>query len=85
LTFSIPDIEIDTLHINSSFKYIGKTLAEIDLRSKYGITVVAIRRGKETIANPDGNIEIRENDVVIVLCDTEKKDKINELFTKVVP
>lgn len=80
LTYSIPDIEIDTLNITNNFKYIGKTLAEINLRHIYGITVVAIRRGKETIANPDGNIKVKENDILIVLCESEKKDRITELF-----
>jgi trk system potassium uptake protein len=47
--------------------FIGKTLGELDLRNKYGITVVALRRGDTVTVNPHSSEVLRANDELIVL------------------
>lgn len=44
-----------------------KTLAESDLRAKFGINVVAIKRGENLIVSPPAQEEITTNDVLIVV------------------
>lgn len=46
---------------------VGKTLAETDLRAKYEINVVAIKRGTEIIVPPRPDQEIQDGDVLIVV------------------
>jgi K+/H+ antiporter YhaU regulatory subunit KhtT len=42
-------------------------LSEIHLPRRYGITVVAIRRGKKTILLPEPNETVREEDTIVVV------------------
>lgn len=45
----------------------GRTLKESNLRQRHGVTVVAIRRGGETIASPDGEQTLLAGDVAYLL------------------
>ena len=46
---------------------VGKTLAETDLRAKYEINVVAIKRGDEIIVPPLPNEKIQSHDILVVV------------------
>lgn len=46
---------------------VGKTLAETDLRAKYEINVVAIKRGDDIIVPPLPNERIKANDILVVV------------------
>lgn len=46
---------------------VGKTLAETNLRAKYGINVVAIKRGDEIIIPPQPSEKIMKLDVLVVV------------------
>ena len=48
-------------------RFFGKTLAEANLRQKYGLTVIAIRRGEEMIVNPPADFRIEAGDEFIVV------------------
>ena len=58
--------------IKAPHRITGRTLKELDLRKKYGITVLAIKRGEEVIVNPSARDEIREGDVLLILGSEEK-------------
>lgn len=45
----------------------GQTLAEADLRRKYGLTVLAVRHGREVRVNPPPDEPIREGDELLVV------------------
>ena len=60
-------------------KYYNKTLAELNFRQRFGLTVVAIRRSKtEVIASPDASEIVRENDNLLVIGDTADVDLLDE-------
>lgn len=63
----LPDIEIETVRIEAASPLAGKTLAEVRLRTKYGVTVLAIRRGRETITNPSGDTQLLAQDIVVMM------------------
>ncbi len=63
----LPDSEIETFRINEGSPMAGKTLAEVGFRRKFGVTVLAVQRGKETIANPSGNTRLVSEDIVILI------------------
>lgn len=48
-------------------RYFGHTLAEADLRNKYGLTVIAIRRDDDMIVNPAASFKINAGDEFIVV------------------
>ncbi|SDL91944.1 TrkA domain protein [Halogranum gelatinilyticum] len=45
----------------------GKTLAETDVRRQFGISIIAIQRGPDTIPSPGGNTTIETGDTLVVL------------------
>ncbi len=63
----LPDSEIETIRINEDSPMAGKTLAEVGFRQKFGVTVLAVQRGKETITNPSGNTRLVSEDIVILI------------------
>ncbi|MBC8459993.1 MAG: cation:proton antiporter [Deltaproteobacteria bacterium] len=67
LKLHLPDVEISTLRVAERSPLVGKSLAEIELRKKYGVTVLAIRRDSQILSNPNVNIQFCANDVLFVL------------------
>jgi CPA2 family monovalent cation:H+ antiporter-2 len=63
----LPDSEMETFRIKDGSSLAGKTLAEVGFRQKFGVTVLAIQRGKETITNPAGNTQLISEDIVILI------------------
>ena len=47
-------------------KWVGKPLAELDLRNKYNVTILAIRRKEENVIIPSGDTVIESDDVIIL-------------------
>jgi len=46
---------------------VGKTLAELDLRKKYDINVLGVKRENSVIINPTGEFMLQDGDILIVL------------------
>ncbi len=67
--FSIAEITVPRAFIN-------KTLVESDMRAKYNINVVAIKRGDKVIISPRPDEKLHQNDIVVVV---GENDNINEL------
>ncbi len=63
----LPDIEIETIRIEDTSHLAGKTLAEIGFRNKYGVSILAIQRGRETITNPSGDTKLLAQDIVVLI------------------
>ncbi len=47
--------------------FVGRSLAELELRARQGITVLALRREGETVPNPGGEQTIHEGDILVVV------------------
>lgn len=58
--YSIADIPVPEA-------WIGKNLIDLKLRDKYQINVIAIKRGKEIIMNPDAKAPIQKDDMFVIL------------------
>ncbi|HKJ03078.1 MAG TPA: cation:proton antiporter [Longimicrobiales bacterium] len=67
LQLALSEIEISTLRVDDDSLMAGRRLDETDLRRLFGITVVAIRRGEEVLANPGGDTVVDAGDALIVL------------------
>ncbi|MEN8193701.1 MAG: cation:proton antiporter [Bacteroidota bacterium] len=67
LNVKLPDIEISTFSVVEGAPLVGKSLAETELRKKYGVTVLAIRRNLQIFYNPDVNMPFCANDLLFVL------------------
>jgi len=49
----------------------GMSLKELDLRNKYGLSVITIKRGKNLIVSPEPDEKIKPGDVLVVIGDAE--------------
>ena len=72
LKLHLPDVEISTLRVAERSPLVGKSLAEIELRKKYGVTVLAIRRNSQILSNPNVNMPFCANDMLFVLGPPDK-------------
>lgn len=63
----LPDIEIETIRIEAGSPLAEKTLVEVGFRRKYGVTVLAIQRGRQTIANPSGDFQLHAQDIIVLM------------------
>jgi CPA2 family monovalent cation:H+ antiporter-2 len=67
LKLNYPDLEISSVRVSEKAPIVGRSLAELQLRSKYGVNLLAIRRGPKILANPDGQTQILGDDILILL------------------
>ncbi len=58
---------------------IGKSLAELDLRSKFNVNVMAIKRGEHLNMTPAAEDKILEDDLLIVMGKNDNLDRVKEL------
>ena len=48
-------------------KIVGNTLIDIDIRAKYGVNIVAIKRGNDIVISPQATERIKVDDILIVI------------------
>lgn len=56
---------------------VGKSLKELNLRSKYGVTVIAVRN-EEIQYDPDADTKIKEDDTLLVFGRNDNLNKLTE-------
>jgi len=81
LKLHLPDLEINTFRVSERSPVIGKSLSEIELRKKFGVTVLAIHRDKQILSGPDGNTRLHAGDVLVIIGPPPKLAGIIGLFT----
>lgn len=64
---ALPDIEISTFRLADRAPLAGKSLAQMELRKRYGLTVLAIRRDGHMIPNPEPDMQLKAQDLLIVM------------------
>lgn len=70
--------EYSIVEINAPKDWYNKTILDLDIRNKYHITVIAIRRGRQTIVSPYADEEIRSGDRLIIIGDHDSIEEIEE-------
>lgn len=72
-------LELSDVHsiveIAASDRLDGHSLLELDIRARYGINIVAIKRGNQVIVSPLASEIIRKGDVLIVIGADEDIDR----------
>ena len=71
----IPDMDISSLRLHPGSPLVGKTLAEADLRKKYAVTILAIRRDGGMHPNPEAGMVLEGGDLLVVM---GKPDRITQ-------
>ncbi|MBM3435077.1 MAG: potassium transporter KefB [Bacteroidetes bacterium] len=77
----IPDVEIATLPVKQGKNLIvGKTIKASGIRSNYGVTVLAVKRGEKYLTNVSPELKICQDDVLYVFGTPESIIKLNSFF-----
>jgi CPA2 family monovalent cation:H+ antiporter-2 len=74
------DVEISTFRLGTGAPVAGKSLAQTELRKKFGVTVLAVRRDSQVLHNPDPDMELLANDLLITMGSPEALSKVTDLF-----
>ncbi|QBP41608.1 potassium channel family protein [Paenisporosarcina antarctica] len=59
--------EHSIMEIKANELLAGSTLIDLDIRAKYGINIVGIKRGDDILVSPQADEEILINDILIVI------------------
>ena len=54
------------------------TLSELNLRQRYELTVIAVRRGDDLIVSPSASFRIKEPDIIVVLGRMEDAERLRQ-------
>ena len=67
---------VSMIELDVKPEWVGKNLIELNLRKKYSINVVALRKGDAVSVDIDPHEALLENDKLIVIANTEKLGKL---------
>lgn len=67
-------VEVESLIIRERSPAVGRSLVELDLRAATGATVLAVQRGGDVHPNPEADLRLATDDVVLVLGDGRALD-----------
>ncbi|MCU0531287.1 MAG: TrkA C-terminal domain-containing protein, partial [Syntrophales bacterium] len=59
---------------------VGKSLAETQMRKKYGVTLLAVRRGGDITTIPDPDIRFEAQDLLFVVGQPDRIEMVEKLF-----
>lgn len=77
----LPNVNISAIGVDQNSFADGKTLGEIDLRKKTGVTLLAVKRGDQVIEHPTLKTQFRNGDIAYVLGNPEQVNLASELFS----
>ena len=63
----VEGLAIDWLPVRSDSPYVGRTIADAQVRSRTGVSIVAILRGDEAFAAPEPDFVLRSGDYLVVV------------------
>ncbi|CRK80653.1 potassium channel family protein [Neobacillus massiliamazoniensis] len=70
--------EHSIVEIVANGKIGGNTIIDLDIRKKYGLNIVAIKRGEELIVSPQAKETIHHNDILIVIGNDSDIDRFEK-------
>ncbi len=72
-------LSIEDILVEPDSAMAGKSLAELDIRNRFDVTVLAVIRAGEPVVNPPGDFVLRPGDQLIVLGTREALAKLEEM------
>ncbi len=82
LALDFSDVEIKSIRVGKDSEASGKTLGDLDIRKRYGITVLAISRDHRLIYDLGAKTELNQDDILLLISPPEQLDEIREIFSK---
>lgn len=82
LELRLPGMQVGRFRIPEQSAVAGKTLAEIELRQRYSMTLLAVCRGSHLLSNPDGDVRLFPGDELILIGPPERLEEVSEAFRR---
>lgn len=76
------NVQVFVITLEENTPAAGKSIIELDLRKRTGVTLIAIKRGEEIIEHPLPETVFQSNDIVYVLGNQEQINRASRLFNK---
>lgn len=70
--------EVSLIEVPVKAEWVGKSLIELNLRKKYAINVVALKRDQQIDVTVDPAAPMQEGDFLVVIAETAKLHKLKE-------
>jgi len=83
--FKRPGAELETMVLQEGSPFIGRSLAEIDMRRRFGVTLLEIDRGTEVLLNPSGDVRFLVGDTIVVMGPHDRRARFAHACEKPVP
>lgn len=83
LTDGLPGVDIQVVKVGEGSCFDGKSLSYLELRKKYGVTVLSIRSNSKMIYVPDGNSLLHARDACVLLGKPEDLYIVRKLFENI--
>jgi len=80
LSANLPNLTMSTLRVEQGSLACGKTLADLNIRKQYSVSILAVKRQQQVIENPSGEMDLQPGDEAIVMGAPEKIRNLAELF-----
>ncbi|MGH8914013.1 MAG: cation:proton antiporter regulatory subunit [Acidimicrobiia bacterium] len=77
----VEGLAMDWLPINAGSPYVGKTVGDGRIRTRTGVSVVAVIRGTEHVPSPGPEFVFRAGDTVVVVGKTEGIEAVKSILT----
>ncbi len=78
----IDEIQLSTdysiLEMEAPPRFLDRSLKELELRQRFGLTVLAIRRANRIIVSPDAEQTLEEGDMLVALGQPDRLESLNE-------
>ena len=68
--------DVSMVEINVKDEWVGKNLIELNLRKKYGVNIVAIKKGEEVDVNINPEAALAQDTTLIVIANPAKLSKL---------
>jgi len=81
LKHQLPDIEIGTFRVTQITSATGKSLKELQLRNRFGVTLLAVRREGNAISNPDSDFILKPDDILVFMGKPDALTTACQLFS----
>ncbi len=75
------NMEIDTITVKEGSVVAGKTIKEVELRKRHGVTILLIKRGDSVIYNPGADTSLLPGDIVLAFGEPGKLSRAMALFS----
>ncbi|WP_028830185.1 potassium channel family protein [Proteocatella sphenisci] len=78
LEFVELDPKYSIMEILASDNWNGKSLLELNFRARYGINIVAIKRGMDVNISPESDDKVRSKDILVVIGEIKTINRLSE-------